>query len=160
MAESGKNLPDVSEVAIDPSDLVRDAFWELYGSKFDSAVFPRQSFDAAWQFAEENSADFERHNFDHAKETLWAAMELADYCEENGEEVDRVALVLAALTHDNGVDKDYITLGFDSEEEYAAALCDKVARSLDPKLPESTIVVAKQAVRDTAINAELSTIES
>ena len=160
MPESDKNLPDVSEVAIDPSDLTGDAFWELYGSKFDSAVFPRQSFDTVWQFAEENSADFERHNFDHAKETLWSAMELADYCEENGEEVDRVALVLAALTHDNGVDEDYKTLGFDSEEEYAAALCDKVARSLDPKLPESTIVVAKQAVRDTAINADLSTIVS
>jgi len=161
MTESDGSLSSVSyEVTIDPSDLTQDAFWELYGSKFDPAVFPRQSFDTVWRFSEENSADFERHNFDHAKETLWAVMELADYCEENGVGVDRVALVLAALTHDNGVDEDHKTLGFDSEEEYAAALCDKVARSLDPKLPESTIAVAKQVVLDTAIDAELSIIES
>jgi len=161
MTEPDGSLPGVSyEVTIDPSDLTQDAFWELHGSKFDPAVFPRQSFDAVWQFAEENSADFERHNFDHAKETLWAVMELADYCEENGEEVDRVALVLAALTHDNGLGEDFKALGFDTEEEYAAALCDKVARSLDPKLPETTIAVAKQAVLDTAIDAEPAAIES
>ncbi|HEY5152770.1 MAG TPA: hypothetical protein VII55_02240, partial [Candidatus Saccharimonadales bacterium] len=44
--------------------------------------------------------------------------------------------------------------------EYAAALCDKVARSLDPKLPENTITVAKQAILDTALDAEPSIIES
>src|SRR6267142_3857648 len=139
MTEADPSLHDVSEVVIDPSDLTNDAFWELHGSKFDPMVFPRQSFDTAWKFSEENSADFKRHNFDHAKETLWVAMELVDYCEENGEEVDRVAVVLAALTHDNGLGEDYEALGFDSEEEYAAALCDKVAHSLDPKLPENTI---------------------
>jgi|GEM_PF-1555672 len=161
MAESDETLPGVSyEAPIDPSDLTSAAFWELHGSKFDPAVFPRQSFDTVWQFSEENSADFERHNFDHAKETLWSVMGLADYCEDNGEGVDRVALVLAALTHDNGVGEDYETLGFESEEEYAAALCDKVARSLDPKLPENTIAVAKQAVLETAPDAELTTIES
>ncbi|HEY5152698.1 MAG TPA: hypothetical protein VII55_01865, partial [Candidatus Saccharimonadales bacterium] len=81
MTEPNKPLPGVShEGTIDPSDMTPDAFWELYGSKFDPAVFPRQSFDTVWQFAEENSADFERHNFDHAKETLWSVMGLADYC--------------------------------------------------------------------------------
>jgi hypothetical protein len=161
MAESDKILPGAPyELTIDPSDMTPDAFWEQYGEKFDPEVFPRQSFDAVWQFSEANSAGFERHNFDHAKETLWIAMELVSYCEENGEKVDRVAVVLAALTHDNGLGEDYAVLGFASEEEYATSLCEKVARSLEPKLPENTIDKAKKAVQGTAPDAELSTIES
>ena len=165
MVEPDKILPGVShevphEVPVDPSDLTSNAFWELHGSKFNPTVFPRQSFDAVWRFSEENSADFERHNFNHAKETLWAAMELVDYCEENGVAVDRVAVVLATLTHDNGLGEDHEALGFDSEEEYAAALCDRLAHSLEPKLPKSTIDTAAQAVRDTALAAEPVIIES
>jgi hypothetical protein len=161
MAESDKILPGAPyELTIDPSDMTPDAFWEQYGEKFDPEVFPRQSLDTVWQFSEANSADFERHNFDHAKETLWIAMDLVNYCEENGEEVDRVAVALAALSHDNGLGEDYAALGFDTEEEYATALCEKVARSLEPKLPENTIDKAKKAVQGTAPDAELSTIES
>lgn len=161
MSEYDPHAPGASaEIPVDPSELTPDAFWELHGAKFDPAIFPRQSFDTVWHFAEENSADFERHNFDHAKEVLWAVMDLTDYCEENGEEVDRVALVLAALTHDNGVGEDFAALGFDSEEEYAASLCGKVARSLDPKLPEHTIATAQQVIRDTAVDAEPIIIES
>lgn len=80
-----------------------------------------------WYEAASHYEDAEHHNFDHAKETLWAAMELADLCETNGDMVHRKSLIGAALFHDAGNHEKPQEHGYDTPELYASALFAKAA---------------------------------
>ena len=72
------------------------------------------------EFAEARYSNLPYHNWSHASvDTLGEAMRLCDYCEENGQQVDRFRVAIAALCHDIDFDKP-VPPGLNSKEEHSA----------------------------------------
>ena len=71
------------------------------------------------------------HNFAHIHDTLAAAAEIIDRCHEERIRVDTRIVYFALLFHDAGYHKDHRLLGFESKEDYSAALAEQHLAQLD-----------------------------
>lgn len=101
------------------------AFWNQYGER--SGFENKEQFESFCTEAEHRYGDLEVHNFGHAAEVLWKAMELADLCEAHDKNVNRKALIAASIFHDAGYHEDYKAMGYSFAEEYAADLFEAAA---------------------------------
>jgi hypothetical protein len=106
-------------------------FWGRWGEK---AGISARLFVDMWEYSSTWYADLPYHNFDHALDTLWKTMELADECETSGLAVDRGALIAGDLFHDagfhlklddqdtNGLVDEGDTRGFEKKEDFSASV--------------------------------------
>lgn len=62
------------------------------------------------------------HNFEHAKNIVAEIMAIADRCKSEGVELNRHVAYLAALFHDAGYHLDHLKKGYETKEEFSAAL--------------------------------------
>lgn len=130
--------PDTSDV------LTLELFVSRWGDKID--LEPTVVADI-WRESRSRSANEEYHNFAHNLETTWAAMELADYCEENGVVVDRAALYMGSMLHDSLIDLDHEEMGFDSKEHLSAHINTEIGKMLG--IPYGVTERGSQAILST-----------
>jgi predicted metal-dependent HD superfamily phosphohydrolase len=74
------------------------------------------------------SDDLEYHNFGHVEETLEAAGELLDRCEEEDVEVDEEVVVASLAYHDAYYHKDAERFRYDSKEDLSKEVARKELR--------------------------------
>ncbi|HEX5743957.1 MAG TPA: hypothetical protein VFX84_00690 [Candidatus Saccharimonadales bacterium] len=141
-----------------PADPVRaqEQFWSQWGEK---AGFGRQQFETLWTDAGKQYIDLAHHNFDHAQRVLWDAMCLADACEGNGIEVNRKALIGAALFHDAGYYQRAALDDTASKEAYAARILRAYATQQEYGMSTEDIVVGIQAILSTEVERVPVSIE-
>jgi HD superfamily phosphodiesterase len=97
------------------------------------------------------------HNFQHAQETVAAGAEIVAHCHEDNVPIDDEVVYYALLFHDAGYHEDHQGKGYDTKEEYAAALAAKVLAEFNL----STVVIDKvmAAIRATHRDAMFTTTE-
>ena len=139
----------------DPSVHTIENFMYQWGR---GSGFEREEIYGIFGAAQRHYTDLPYHNFDHAKDTLWEAMRLADLCEQHGESVNRKALIVAALFHDAGFHDDHKAKGFESKEKYSAAImADAVSGRFG--LSVSDGVTAIEAILATEAGVKPETLE-
>jgi hypothetical protein len=93
----------------------------------EQSGFTVEQLDLIWNHAEQQYTNLPFHNFEHACETLFAAMDLADFCEKNGVRINRRVLIAGSLFHDAGFQDDEKTFGCESKEEHSASIFEGFA---------------------------------
>lgn len=132
-------LEDIPEYG-HPLDVVR--FWEQYGP---TSGYEYTELQIMWQAAKDSYGALPYHNFRHAKEVLWASMELAAVCEANNQPLNRRILVAASLFHDS---QYHLSTGeHASKEAHSVAYMREQARNI--ALTESEIAATGQAIMAT-----------
>jgi HD superfamily phosphodiesterase len=92
----GENDPWPESVNSD--SLTMDRLWHEWGANSGLA---HEELACLWQDAKQHYIDLPYHNWQHALQTLWGTMTLAD--KHNGDEpVNRKVLIASALFHDAG----------------------------------------------------------
>lgn len=95
-----------------------DLFWENWG---DKSGLNQGRFNLMWRDVSLHyDARLSQHNFEHASDVLWRGMDLADFCEQNGIEVNRKILIGGLLFHDAGHHLDQTIYGLATKEALAA----------------------------------------
>lgn len=148
---TGEALPHESQPN---GTLNASAFWEKWG---EQSGFAREEFDLMWAEAKATYTTLPYHNWRHAKETLWAGMQLVDDKIAEGITVDRKVLVGALLFHDAAFDKDPTTAGYATKEEHSAAIFAQNAEKYGYS-PDQTKHGA-HLIEFTAGNSEIETHE-
>ena len=101
--------------------------------------------------------DLPYHNFDHALEIVRQSQDLITKCRQYDLEVDELVVILAALFHDAGYDKDHQELGFDSKEELSAHLAEQELKQKD--IARDTITAVKDCILATHRQSDFTTVE-
>lgn len=143
------------ETILPPQEnLTLDQFQLMWGDK--CGLTPEQQ-EQAWEDAKVWYVDLPYHNFQHAKETLWESMRLADVCEENGLTVNRKALVIGALFHDAGYFRNHNEEGFETKEEYSVFVMNAYASRY--QLEGEGLELAESAIIATTRGSQVRTLE-
>lgn len=126
-----------------------DNLVELWGHKlgFDN-------HDQLLAFRDKAAAEYtelRHHNFQHAIDVAWVAMELADLCENKGDPVNRKALFAASLWHDAGYHQDFMSKGFDTAEAFSVSLFKTAVSDFTDVFSERDIEVVEEAILATQV---------
>jgi hypothetical protein len=144
--------PEFGPVPLEALSL--DQFWLRWGTRLN---MPRETCREMWSDAEAWYSDLPYHNFQHARETLWEAMRLVDLCETHGLQVNRKALVAAALFHDAGYHLDEREYGFNTKEEFSAAILGMHGEKYGFSVVDT--YTAEKAILSTYLSAVPNTLE-
>jgi hypothetical protein len=135
-------VPIIGEREPHPETLLTiSQFEDTWGGQID---LTHEQFVEIWQDTEQLYDNLPYHNFLHAREVLFATMELADECEANDIPVSRKVLIASSLFHDALFTEDPKNYGYTTKEELSAALFEEYA----PKygFTEAEIETGKQAI--------------
>jgi len=135
-------------------DLTLEQFQLMWGDKSGLTI---EQQELVWSDVQEWYIDLPYHNFDHALETLWESMRLADLCEANGVPVNRKALVVGALFHDAGYFRDHEEQGFDTKEDYSAFLIAAFANRYE--MDSDDLFTAQNAIVATTRGSKVYSVE-
>lgn len=97
------------------------------------------------------------HNFNHACDTLWVAMQLADIAEAKGIVVNRKIIIAASLFHDARYGEDHTVFGYASKEAYSADAFAQYASNY--RFTAMEIEATKNLILSTHPEAPLETAE-
>ena len=98
------------------------------------------------------------HNFEHAKKVLDKSIEIANRCIEEGIEVDKDVLYIAAIFHDADYIENYKAKGFDSREELSANIAEEFLAKLQMKM--DFIQNVKKTIMGTHKDSDFNSIEA
>lgn len=146
-------IPEAHEQII-PDELTLDNFYERWG---ESCGYTKSTFRVMWDDAQSYYRSLPFHNFTHAREVLWASMELADQCAENGLDVNRKLIPPTSLFHDAEYHTDHKDRGSSTKEKLAARIFQEHA----PKygLSPGDVALGTQMITATHLDGKPITTE-